>query len=338
MTYPPPPGQPPYGQQPGDPYGQQPGNPYGTPSGGFPQQGGQYPQGYPQVPYGQQGGFGPQPPKKSKTGLWVGLGIGVVAVVVFVITAFVAPGFLLSDDDDDSTSGGGGNSSGAQALAEKIRDGLIANDTATLQQLACPDATDMVQGAIQSASELADVRIDGQAQENGDTATVKATVTLDGVGVETGITNTFAKQNGEWCWQDLTFNVSNMPGPGEMSDIPSMPPAPSIPSVPSPGSPGSASDIGSSGSSGGVEAFLQQFGEALNAGDAETLQGMLCPAATGAEEIEKALAAGDNYTMEDRIRNEGSILNTSFVGSDGRLSVYIDSQDEPLCVFIALYL
>jgi hypothetical protein len=208
-------------------------------------------------------------------------------VVAFVITAFVAPGFLLSDDDDDSTSGGGGNSSGAQALAEKIRDGLIANDTATLQQLACPDATDMVQGAIHSASELADVRIDGQAQENGDTATVKATVTLDGVGVETGITNTFAKQNGEWCWQDLTFNVSNMPGPGEMSDIPSMPPAPSIPSVPSPGSPGSASDIGSSGSSGGVEAFLQQFGEALNAGDAETLQGMLCPAATGAEEIEK---------------------------------------------------
>ncbi len=114
-----------------------------------------------QVPYGQQGGFGPQPPKKSKTGLWVGLGIGVVAVVVFVITAFVAPGFLLSDDDDDSTSGGGGNSSGAQALAEKIHDGLIANDTATLQQLACPDATDMVQGAIEPFG-IGDVRIDGR--------------------------------------------------------------------------------------------------------------------------------------------------------------------------------
>ena len=139
MTYPPQPGQPPYGQQPGDPYGQQPGGQYGTPpSGGFPQQGeqypgGQYPQGFPQDPYGQQGGFGSQPPKKSKTGLWIGLGIGVVAVVAFVITAFVAPGFLLSDDDDDSTSANsGGNSSGAQALAEKVHNGLIADDTATL--------------------------------------------------------------------------------------------------------------------------------------------------------------------------------------------------------------
>ncbi len=47
--------------------------------------------------------------KKSKTGLWVGLGIGVVTVVAFVITAFVAPGFLLSDDEENSASDNGGN-------------------------------------------------------------------------------------------------------------------------------------------------------------------------------------------------------------------------------------
>src|SRR5690606_6236701 len=110
-----------------------------TPSGGFPQQGGQYPggqypQGFPQDPYGQQGGFGSQPPKKSKTGLWIGLGIGVVAVVAFVITAFVAPGFLLSDDEENSASdngggnGGDGGGGGAQARAEKIRDGLASGD------------------------------------------------------------------------------------------------------------------------------------------------------------------------------------------------------------------
>ncbi|MDI5979572.1 Twin-arginine translocation protein TatA [Amycolatopsis magusensis] len=133
MTYPPQPGQP-YGEQP-DPYGQggygQPGQPQ---SGGFPQQGQPYGQQQPgydpygqqqQQPYGQQpqygqqqpgydqygqtqqyqgypqggDGFGGPPPKKSKTGLLIGLAAGLVVLIAVGITGFVAPGFFLSKDE-----------------------------------------------------------------------------------------------------------------------------------------------------------------------------------------------------------------------------------------------
>lgn len=100
----------PYGQQPyggapqQDPYGRQPGwgqsqpqNPYGQP-GGYGQQ--------PQSPYGQPGaygqqpqGFGPpdgfgynQPPRKSKTGLIIGLAGGggfLVLIIIVVVVLFV---------------------------------------------------------------------------------------------------------------------------------------------------------------------------------------------------------------------------------------------------------
>jgi hypothetical protein len=105
VTYP----QDPYGgQQPGSyPQQQSGGYPQQQP-GGYPHQSGGYPQqpagyGYPQPPghHQQPGGYG-APPKKSKTGLIVGLagaGALVIALIAFAITGFVAPGFLLSDDE-----------------------------------------------------------------------------------------------------------------------------------------------------------------------------------------------------------------------------------------------
>ncbi|MGW4207370.1 hypothetical protein ACWEIJ_05230 [Lentzea sp. NPDC004789] len=94
------PQQPGYGQQPGsygppqqDPFGQQ-----GPQSGGFPQQGYGQP-----GPYGQQpgyGGFGGPPPKKSKTGLIIGVIIGVLVLVGGGITAAV----LLSGKKSSDTS------------------------------------------------------------------------------------------------------------------------------------------------------------------------------------------------------------------------------------------
>ena len=93
--------QPGYGQQPPPGYSQQPGQ-YGQPqqdpfgqqgpqSGGFPQQGYGQPQpGYGQQPgYGGPGGFGGPPPKKSKTGLIIGVVIGVLVLVGGGITAAV---------------------------------------------------------------------------------------------------------------------------------------------------------------------------------------------------------------------------------------------------------
>lgn len=101
---------------PQDPYGlarrQAGGQPGGTtPSGGWQQGSGswqQNPSGSWQAPYGgspqteAQGGPGDEPPK-SKTGLWVGLGIGAVALLAIgalLFTGFVAPGFFLSDPED----------------------------------------------------------------------------------------------------------------------------------------------------------------------------------------------------------------------------------------------
>lgn len=87
MTTPQPPyGQPQYGQQPG--FGQPPG--YGQPQYGQPQYGQQPPPPYGQQPYGQppygQQGYGA--PKKSRTGLILGLGGLVLVVAVGLVLLF----------------------------------------------------------------------------------------------------------------------------------------------------------------------------------------------------------------------------------------------------------
>lgn len=73
---------PPEGQQP--PFGQQPPVPQGSPPPGVPPQG--PPPGYP--PAGAEG-FAPQPPKKKRTGLFVGLGIAALVVVGVLIAGVV---------------------------------------------------------------------------------------------------------------------------------------------------------------------------------------------------------------------------------------------------------
>jgi hypothetical protein len=116
MTYPPQPGHPDPNQPGGYPQSG------GPPQQGYPQGGQQYPPtgGYQQPQYPPQGGyqaqpgypppgqgFGgpPAPPQKSKTGLLIGIAIGVVVVVALVITGFVAPGFFLSKSSDKAATG-----------------------------------------------------------------------------------------------------------------------------------------------------------------------------------------------------------------------------------------
>ncbi|MEV6239553.1 hypothetical protein [Lentzea sp. NPDC051838] len=103
--------QPGYGQQPPPGYGQQPQPGYGQPqqdpfgqqgpqSGGFPQQGYGQPQYGQQPGYGGPGGFGGPPPKKSNTGLIIGVIVGVLVLVGGGVTAAV----LLSGDDKPSNT------------------------------------------------------------------------------------------------------------------------------------------------------------------------------------------------------------------------------------------
>ncbi|MBB5850363.1 hypothetical protein ACFQ05_31770 [Amycolatopsis umgeniensis] len=96
MSYP----QGPPGQQWGQGQPQQ-----GYPQQPYPQQ--QYPQqGYPPPGYGGPQFPGQQPPPKKGNGLMIGLiaGGGALVVVVFVILAFVAPGFLLSDSKSSNSA------------------------------------------------------------------------------------------------------------------------------------------------------------------------------------------------------------------------------------------
>jgi hypothetical protein len=157
LTYPP---QPPPGQYPGQGYPQpQPGQGYPQqpqPGQGYPQQG--YPgQGYPQQGYPQQGYPGyppPQPPKKGN-GLLIGLlaGGGGLLLVIFLITGFVAPGFLVSDDRDSRTTAADGPpldlNSGSVAAGKFIL-AVLGDDEAEGREAACASAEGVVAGAVRT--------------------------------------------------------------------------------------------------------------------------------------------------------------------------------------------
>ncbi|RBM22217.1 hypothetical protein DI005_06790 [Prauserella sp. PE36] len=192
MTYPPQPGQP-YGQQPG-PYGQ----------GGYPQQqgfppGGGFP---PQQPFPPQG---PRPPKR-KTGLWVGLSAAVVVAAAFVITAFVAPGFLVGDDGEESAGGGvDAGSSPAANLVEQIAQGFQNKDEDALNQLVCSGSEAAIEGYTREASMVTRFDLTGAVQESGSSATAKAHVVLEHQGerVEGDVSLEVAQVSGSWCWRGI---------------------------------------------------------------------------------------------------------------------------------------
>lgn len=186
MTYPP---------HPPDPYGQQ---------GGY----GQYPQyppygqnPYPYDPYGQYqqqgnlaqpGSFGaaPPPPKKRRTGLWVGVSAGAVVLVAFLITAFVAPGFLLNDK-------------GPREVARSTAAAIDAHDKAALRRLICSDASMTVRAAIGAVDDVGSARLTSVRQQAPDHAVGEITVRAGGT--RATVEAMFARQNDEWCWQDISM-------------------------------------------------------------------------------------------------------------------------------------
>ncbi|MFE5501906.1 hypothetical protein ACFQ73_05040 [Amycolatopsis japonica] len=134
-------------------YPQGPQGPQWHPQQQYPQQ--QYPQQqYPQPQYPQQG----YPPPKKGNGLLIGLiaGGGALVVVVFVILAFVAPGFLLSDSKSSSSADATQTPlqlNWGPVLAGKFILAVFGDEPDKAAESACADAKDKVR---QAAKEYGD--------------------------------------------------------------------------------------------------------------------------------------------------------------------------------------
>lgn len=290
MTYP----QQPYGGQ--DPYhqGQQQQPQYG----GYPQTGGQqyvggqqpyggYDQtaqygGYPQ--YG--GGYGGPPPPKKNTGMIVAIVSIVVLLLAGVgITGFVAPGFFLSDDknnDAGGTTGGGGESSAPKedGGADEFIDELVAaaddKDAGELGDLACADAKDGVQTAIDQIEEISGAELADTAEIS--KSEVNATIDITVEGEKAQYEATVVKDGDDWCWDDAELTGGDLPTGTEGPD----------PST-EPGGGGAGGGDGDSSTDAG-QAYIKSFVDKVNGGDAAGAKGMLCGDSTAQRDIDAAIS------------------------------------------------
>ncbi|SDX21196.1 hypothetical protein SAMN05421504_102677 [Amycolatopsis xylanica] len=301
MTYPPQqPGQP-YGQQP-DPYGQQQGGGYQQPQPGYQQQPGfdpnaqqQWGQPQPgydpnaqqqwgqqqQQPYGaydpntqQYGTFGgpPEPPKKSKTGLFIGIGIVVVLLVALGITGFVAPGFFLSKDSTEAA--------GPEATAQSIVNGLNAKDKASLTALKCADAEKDIDEVLAALDTVSNVKLD-KLDKKSETEYVAAVsmVVKSKPGTATG---TIVKAGDKWCWK----LISRLKVAGGTTSAPKT-------------SASAPTSTSAKPASGAGAAALKEFVDKVNAKDKAGAMALACADAKDIEkDIDSAIAASPELTVE----------------------------------------
>lgn len=204
MTYPPGPG--PAGPPPdrrGGPYGAGPYGGYGQPGQrpGY-QAPPQYPQ-WPQPGFPPPGGPAPPPPpppRKRHTGLWVTLSTVAAGLVVFLVTGFAAPGFLLGDQEGGPHAGSGGDISDPKQLALALVDGVNARDKQTLHKLTCPTAPARLDSNIDNIALLSDVELTLVRTVSPTKAVARLELTVRGSRVQ--VLSDLRKENGTWCWQN----------------------------------------------------------------------------------------------------------------------------------------
>ena len=327
--------------QPPDPYGDQGG--YGQdPYGNYPQYGqnpyGQYGQ-YPQHPYSQYaygqyqpgdfaqpGSFGgpPPPPRKRRAGLWAGLSAGAALLIAFLITAFVAPGFLLSGK-------------GPQEIARATAAAIDAHDKAALHRLTCTDASVTVGAAIGAVGNVRSAHLRSVRQPASDRAVAEIAVRAGGM--RATVDATFVRENGEWCWQDvsLTRGIASAPQGG-------VPPAPSVrPTRPPMSAPAVPGGPGSTGELVDARKAIEEFVTAVNDGDKSAATELACEAQRSAIAREIHAVSSDGVRLELRpdslVGAEGFVNATLYLGAEksGSVTVERDAPSEKYCVSFFVY-
>ncbi|MEU0534099.1 hypothetical protein [Amycolatopsis tolypomycina] len=182
-----------YPQQPGQPYGQYPQQQY-------PPQ--QYP-GYPPPGY-------PQPPKKGN-GLLIGLlagGGALLLVVIFVITGFVAPGFLVSDSKPKVASGPPLDLNHGSVVAGKFLLAVMGDDPDKAEQAACASAKSQVrETAKKLGSANAQLSAGEPTQGLDNQILVKLTGTMNRGRAVTGQMTVQRETNGNYCIAEITTSA-----------------------------------------------------------------------------------------------------------------------------------
>ncbi len=282
MTYPPHPGPAPHGQYSG---------------GSAPHNVGQYPAAGPPGVYGS---FAPPPPPSGgKAGVWVGVGLAVVTLVVFVITAFVAPGFLVGDDSESERAAEVHTAvqRTAQDLGYSIKDALKAGQSNAVTPLLCPDATESLKTFAEGIRQP-QPHFSGYAREDGGTATVDMRLFGDAVGRpdingEVTAIADLEKQGGGWCWRDLQHSVG----------------------------------------------YLDELRDALNSGDVAALHSMQCPtSAVGAfsDPFAEAVVLDSHWTIQNPDYASSTMPGADFVSVGGTLEIGIQSSGGAFCIQTAI--
>lgn len=329
MTHPPEPPNP-YGEQGG--YGQYPQYPQYPQYGQDPyRQYPHYPQ-YPQYPYGQYqqpgdfaqpGSFGgpPPPPKRRRTGLWAGLSASAVLLIAFLVTAFVAPGFLLGEK-------------GPQQIAQATTAAIDAHDKVALRRLTCTDASVTVQAAIGAVGNVRAARLESVRRPAPDRAVAEIAVRAGGT--RATVDATFTRQGGEWCWQDvsLTRGIASAPQGG-------VPPAPSVQPTGRPTS--TPVGPGSSGELVDARKAVEEFVTAVNDGDKAAATELGCEAQRSAigSEIDAVVADGVRLELhpDSLVGAEGFVNASLYLGAEKSASVTVEREtpSEDYCVSFFVY-
>ncbi|WP_232286393.1 hypothetical protein [Saccharomonospora azurea] len=228
-----------------------------------------------------------------------------MALVAFAITAFVAPGFLVGGSESQRAANHGTAEDftvrgvAAQDLGDKVAEALKTGKSAAVTPLLCPDATEELKTFADEFREPQDVGY------------IHVNVGFDGEDEKKGLTRAVVSLSG-----------SAMGRPDIDGEIPT-----SFTFV-------RQADGWCWQDLRDIVGYLEDFHDALNAGDLDTLHSMQClDRSLGflSDPFADAIASGEKWTMENYSHRMAG-ANADFVGGDATLTIGVNSSDGGFCV------